>query len=139
MERDYDYASAATAADLEDAGRRSARSAGERAVKRLDARKVGDRQGAGGLRSAGRARPGRPSAGRDLRRRDRARHQLPEGQAGPADLRPAITIIDDPHRLRGLRSKPFDGEGVANRQRALIEDGVLTTWLLDCARRASSG
>ena len=28
---------------------------------------------------------------------------------------PGISIIDDPHRLRGLRSKPFDGEGVANR------------------------
>jgi PmbA protein len=42
-----------------------------------------------------------------------------------------IRIIDDPHRPRGLRSKPFDGEGVANKKRALIEDGVLTTWLLD--------
>ena len=44
-----------------------------------------------------------------------------------------INIIDDPHRIRGLRSKPFDGEGVANSRRALIEDGRLTTWLLDCA------
>jgi len=43
----------------------------------------------------------------------------------------AITIIDDPHRRRGLRSKPFDGEGIANRRRAIIENGVLTTWLLD--------
>src|SRR5262249_39052861 len=40
-------------------------------------------------------------------------------------------VIDDPHRPRGLRSKPFDGEGVANQRRAIIEDGVLTTWLLD--------
>jgi PmbA protein len=40
-------------------------------------------------------------------------------------------VIDDPHRRRGLRSKPFDGEGVANQRRALIEDGVLTTWILD--------
>jgi PmbA protein len=43
----------------------------------------------------------------------------------------AITIIEDPHRRRGLRSKPFDGEGVANRRRALVDRGVLTTWLLD--------
>jgi PmbA protein len=43
----------------------------------------------------------------------------------------AITIIDDPHRQRGLRSKPFDGEGIANRRRAIIDKGVLTTWLLD--------
>jgi PmbA protein len=43
----------------------------------------------------------------------------------------AITIIDDPHRRRGLRSKPFDGEGIPNRRRALVDKGVLTTWLLD--------
>jgi PmbA protein len=43
----------------------------------------------------------------------------------------AITIIDDPHRRRGLRSKPFDGEGIQNRRRAIIDKGVLTTWLLD--------
>src|SRR5919206_590262 len=42
-----------------------------------------------------------------------------------------ITIIDDPHRRRGLRSKPFDAEGVPNQRRAVVEDGVLTTWLLD--------
>src|SRR2546430_12550705 len=43
----------------------------------------------------------------------------------------AITIIDDPHRQRGLRSKPFDGEGITNRRRAIVDKGVLTTWLLD--------
>jgi len=46
---------------------------------------------------------------------------------------PGITIVDDPHRPRGLRSKPFDGEGLANDKLNLIEDGVLTTWLLDLA------
>ena len=44
---------------------------------------------------------------------------------GEAVFAPGITIIDDPHRLRGLRSKPFDGEGVRNRRMALIENGVL--------------
>ena len=43
----------------------------------------------------------------------------------------AIAIIDDPHRRRGLRSKPFDAEGIANRRRAIIDKGVLMTWLLD--------
>jgi PmbA protein len=42
-----------------------------------------------------------------------------------------VTVVEDPHRQRGLRSKPFDGEGLQNRRRNLIEDGVLTTWLLD--------
>src|SRR5262249_24276219 len=43
----------------------------------------------------------------------------------------AITITEDPHRQRGHRSKRFDAEGLANRRRALIDKGVLTTWLLD--------
>jgi PmbA protein len=43
----------------------------------------------------------------------------------------AITITEDPHRARGQRSKPFDAEGIANRRRAIIDKGVLTTWLLD--------
>jgi PmbA protein len=42
-----------------------------------------------------------------------------------------VCIIDDPHRLRGLGSRPFDGEGVANRKRTIIDKGELTTWLLD--------
>lgn len=45
----------------------------------------------------------------------------------------AISIIDDPHRRRGLKSKPFDGEGVATRRHALIERGRLTGWLLNAA------
>src|SRR5207302_1453294 len=51
-----------------------------------------------------------------------------------ADLQDPAAIgksADDPHRRRGLHSKPFDGEGIANRRRAIIEKGVLTTWLLD--------
>ena len=50
-----------------------------------------------------------------------------------------IRIIDDPLRKRGLRSHPFDGEGVAGKTLALIEDGVLTTWLLDCATARELG
>lgn len=50
-----------------------------------------------------------------------------------------VNIIDDPHRPRGLRSKPYDGEGVANRRTAMIEDGVLTGWLLDTASAKQLG
>jgi PmbA protein len=42
-----------------------------------------------------------------------------------------ITIVDDPHRLRGLGSRPFDGEGIATQKMELAKDGVLQTWLLD--------
>lgn len=45
----------------------------------------------------------------------------------------AITILDDPHRARGLRSKPFDGEGLPTAPTKLIDAGVLTTWLIDSA------
>ena len=42
-----------------------------------------------------------------------------------------INIIDDPFRRRGLGSRSFDGEGRAVRHRAIIENGVLTEWLLN--------
>jgi PmbA protein len=42
-----------------------------------------------------------------------------------------VTIIDDPQRPRGLRSKPFDAEGMANPEMALVEDGRLGNWILD--------
>jgi len=42
-----------------------------------------------------------------------------------------VYIRDDPRRLRGPRSRVFDGEGTPTKAHALIEDGVLTTWLLD--------
>ena len=50
-----------------------------------------------------------------------------------AVFKPDIVIVDDPHRPRGLASKPFDGEGVTNRKWLLVEQGVLTTWVLDSA------
>jgi PmbA protein len=45
----------------------------------------------------------------------------------------SITILDDPHRVRGLRSRPFDGEGLPTSSRKLIDAGRLTGWLLDSA------
>ena len=42
-----------------------------------------------------------------------------------------VTIRDDPHRPHGLRSRPFDGEGLPVSPVALIENGMLETWLLD--------
>jgi len=52
---------------------------------------------------------------------------------------PGIRIVDDPLRMRGLRSHPFDAEGVAVERRALVDDGVLTTWILDCATARELG
>jgi PmbA protein len=52
---------------------------------------------------------------------------------------PGVVVYDDPHRLRGLGSTPFDDEGVANFSRKLIDDGVLTTWLLNTASARQLG
>jgi PmbA protein len=48
-------------------------------------------------------------------------------------------IFDDPHRRRGLGSSPFDDEGVANSMTAIIDEGVLTTWLLNSASARQLG
>ncbi|MGV3771220.1 MAG: TldD/PmbA family protein [Sphingobium phenoxybenzoativorans] len=51
----------------------------------------------------------------------------------------SVTIMDDPHRPRGLRSRPFDGEGLPTKSRAIIDKGVLTGWLLDSASARQLG
>ncbi|HWA60205.1 MAG TPA: TldD/PmbA family protein [Caulobacteraceae bacterium] len=50
-----------------------------------------------------------------------------------------VVIRDDPHRARGLGSSPFDDEGVANRPMDLIDDGVLTTWLMNTSSARQLG
>lgn len=50
-----------------------------------------------------------------------------------------IVVRDDPHRPRGLRSRPFDGEGVVTRPVDIIADGRLTSWLLDSASARQLG
>ena len=132
MERDYDFSSALHAADL-DAAERIGRSAGERAVERLNPRKVAtkrvpvvfDKRIAGGLigHLAG-AINGSAVARKTSFLKDKLGERL---------FKPGIRIVDDPLRKRGLRSRPFDGEGVAARPLAIVEDGVLKSWLLDCA------
>ncbi|HWD57917.1 MAG TPA: metallopeptidase TldD-related protein [Stellaceae bacterium] len=130
MERDYDFASAVYAADLrrpEEIGR----SAGERAIKRLGAKKmptgkvpvIFDPRVARSFISHLLGSISGPSIARGTSFLKDKLHQ----QIFPA----GITITEDPHKSRGLRSKPFDGEGIANKRRALIDQGVLTTWLLD--------
>ncbi len=50
-----------------------------------------------------------------------------------------VIVRDDPHRPRGLGSAPFDDEGVANGAVNIIEDGVLTTWLLNASSARQLG
>lgn len=51
----------------------------------------------------------------------------------------AITILEDPLRRRGLRSRPFDGEGLPTAPRALVENGRLTGWLMESASARQLG
>src|SRR5215207_8843336 len=50
-----------------------------------------------------------------------------------------VRVIDDPLRSRGLRSRPFDGEGLPVAVMALIDDGILRTWLADSASARQLG
>lgn len=52
---------------------------------------------------------------------------------------PAVSIIDDPWRARGMRSRAFDGEGLATRPTSLIDNGVLTGWIADVAAARQLG
>ena len=58
---------------------------------------------------------------------------------GERILSEAITVVDDPFRLRGLGSTPFDDEGVAVERRTLIDRGVLVSWLLNTSSAAQLG
>jgi PmbA protein len=138
MEGDYDYSQAVFRSDLEDPAAIGA-SAGERAVARLGARKmptveapvIYDPRVAGGLL-------GHLSGAINGSAVARGTSFLKDS-LDTAIFAPEINIVDDPHRPRGLRSKPFDGEGLANGKLNLVEDGVLTTWLLDLATARQLG
>ena len=138
METDHDSASARHAVNLESAelvGRR----AGERTVARLNPHKmkskampvVFDPRVSAGLIGHFAGAISGASIARGV--------SFLKDKLGEAVFAPNITIIDDPHRLRGLRSKPFDGEGVRNHRTALVQGGVLKTWLLDCASAKQLG
>ena len=58
---------------------------------------------------------------------------------GQAVFARGVTVTDDPHKLRGLGSSPFDDEGVDNAPINLIDDGILTTWLLNSSSARQLG
>jgi PmbA protein len=138
MERDYDYSSVRHAVDLE-SPEKIGLSAAARAVARLNPRKVTTRKvpvvfdprTAGSLVShLASAVNGASVARKTSFLRDKMGAKL---------FADGIRIVDDPLRKRGLRSHPFDGEGVAGKKLALIDDGVLRSWLLDCATARELG
>ncbi len=138
MERDYEFDSARHFADLRDV-EAVGREAGERAVRRLNPRKLES----GPMPVVFDPRVSRSLIGHLTGAISgaavaRGTSFLKE-RMGEAVFAAGIRIVDDPHRPRGLASKPFDGEGVANARTVLIEDGRLTTWLLDSATARQLG
>ena len=132
METDYDYSSTLHGEDL-DAPERIGKSAGERAVKRLNPRKVStkklpvvfDRRISGSLIGHLASAINGSSIAR--------KSSFLKDKMGAKLFASGINVIDDPLRQRGLRSRPFDAEGVAVKRMALVEEGVLKSWLLDSA------
>jgi PmbA protein len=138
MERDYDEHSARHASDLKDPAA-VGKSAGERTIARLNPRAVKsqkvpvvyDPRASSGLIGHFAGAISGASIARGV--------SFLKDRMGQAIFAPSINIIDDPHRVRGVRSKPFDGEGVRNQKMALIENGVLKMWLLDTASAKQLG
>jgi PmbA protein len=130
MERDYDYSAVRHVGDLAPP-EKIGRSAAQRAIARLNPRKVSTRKVpvvfdprvAGSLVShLANAVNGASVARKTSFLRDKLGAKL---------FADGIRIVDDPLRKRGLRSHPFDGEGVPGQKLALVDDGVLRSWLLD--------
>ncbi|MDE0940922.1 MAG: TldD/PmbA family protein [Alphaproteobacteria bacterium] len=138
MERDYDFTSAHHGADLSDAVG-IGKAAGEKAVRRLNPSKVESQQVpvifdprvsnsilghfVGAINGAGVSRG----------------TSFLKDSLGKVVFAPGITIVDEPHRKRGLGSKPFDGEGVVNKKWLLADKGELATWIMDSASARQLG
>jgi PmbA protein len=138
MERDYESSAARRLGDLKspsDVGR----IAGERAAARVGAEKVAS---------------GKMPVVFDRRAADDILGYLLGAISGPAIARgtsflrekmgerifaEGIDVIEDPLKPWGFGSRAHDGEGVAARPRAIIEDGMLTTWLLNASSARQLG
>jgi PmbA protein len=115
------------------------RTAGERATARVGPRKIAsttapvifDNRMAGQIVSPALGAISGPSIARGT--------SFLKDRLGQRVFAPGVTLIDDPFRPRGMGSTPFDDEGVAVERRALFDDGVLTTWLLNSASARQLG
>ena len=138
MERDYEYSSRLHFADL-DTPEAVGRRAGERTVKRLGARKaatgtvdvVFDPRVARGIAAHlagatnGAAVARKPSFLGDMRGRQVASAAAP--------------VTDEPLRVRGQSSRPFDGEGVEGKRLVMVDKGVLGHWFLSTSAARELG
>lgn len=129
MERDYEFSSRQFYADLDPANE-IGKTAGERAAKRLNPRKMSTqtvpvvfdpRVARGLIGHINGAINGAAIARRSSFLQDKMDEQVAND---------SITIIDDPNLVRGQASRPIDGEGVSGERMTMIENGVLRKWYL---------
>ena len=138
METDYEFDSVTYLADMKDAAEIGL-SAGERAVKALNPRKgktkqvpvVFDNRVSGGIIGS---LAGAISGGAVARGTTFLKNKM-----GADVFAKGITVVDDPFMKRGMRSHPFDAEGIAPTKRNIIDDGTLTGWLLDLSSARQLG
>jgi PmbA protein len=53
------------------------------------------------------------------------------GKLGERVAAHGLTVVDDGRMPGGLGSRPFDGEGIPTRRTVVLQNGVLTSYLLD--------
>lgn len=138
MERDYDHISKVRAADLPDpvtigkeAARRAARRVNPKKVKSQSVPVVFDPRVSGSIIRHLISAISGPSVARGT--------TFLKGKLGEEVFARELSIIEDPLRASGLRSRAFDDEGLPTASSKLIDQGVLTTWLLDCASARQLG
>lgn len=138
MERDYEYEARTHLADLpaaEEIGRKAA----ERTLRRLGARKIASCR----VPVVYEPRVAASLVGHFLSAVSGAAiargTSFLKDRLGQRVFREGVAVIDDPLRPRGLRSRPFDAEGVAATRLDLVADGVLESWLLDSASARELG
>ena len=130
MERDYEFSSARFLSDLA-AAEAIGRQAAERTLKRLNPKKVStgtvpvvfDPRVSKGLISTLASAINGSSIARGT--------SFLKDSMGKTIFHESITIMDEPHRKRGLGSRPFDAEGVTAKATTFIDNGVLQSWVLD--------
>ena len=130
MERDYDYTTSRFFSDIRPAKQVGLKAA-ELVLKKLGARKIKTakmpvvfdcRESGSLLRQLSSAINGAAVARKTSFLKDSMGKQI---------FKNDVTVIDNPLRIRGLASRPFDGEGVITKQQDIIRNGVLQSWLLD--------
>ncbi len=137
-ERDYDWHSSRHLSDLnrpEDIGRR----AGERAVRRLNPEMVKS----GNMPVVFDPRIGGSMIGHLIGSISGSaiarKTSFLLDKLGAQLFNTGLSIIDDPLRVRGLGSRTFDGEGLPAARRTIIDQGVLTGWLMESASARQLG